>query len=66
MESVQIPFRDLGTHLRAYRAKALPEYSNNKRHVYFVPSVKVYITVRNVGGQAELEFTSECPCSYDD
>jgi hypothetical protein len=66
MESIRVPFSDLQTHLRGYRAQALPEYSNGKRHVYFVPSAKTYITVRSVGGQAELEFTADCPCSYDD
>jgi hypothetical protein len=66
MESVLIPFEDLQSHLRAYRAQSLPEYSNAKRHVYFVPSAKKYITVRSKGGKAELEFTDDCPCTYDD
>lgn len=66
MQSVTIPVADLQAHLRGYRAQPLPEYSNNKRHVYFMPHLKTYITVRRVGNQYELEFTQECPCSYDD
>lgn len=66
MDSVVVPFNDLQYHLRAYRAQPLSEYSNQKRHVYFSPPMKVYITVRNKNGKAELEFTEDCPCSYDD
>lgn len=66
MQSVQVPFSDLRAHLRGYRAQPLPEYSNEKRHVYFSPPMKVYITVRSKDGKAELEFTDDCPCSYDD
>jgi hypothetical protein len=66
MESVKVPFPDLQAHLRGYRAQPLAEYSNAKRHVYFVPHLKKYITVRSKGGQAELEFTDDCPCTYDD
>jgi hypothetical protein len=44
----------------------MPEYSNSKRHVYFVRHLNKYITVRRKGDKVELEFTSECPCSYDD
>jgi len=66
MDPIKVPFADLQHHLRAYRAQALPEYSNGKRHVYFSPPMKIYITVRSKNGKAELEFTQECPCSYDD
>lgn len=37
MDSIEVPFPDLQYHLRAYRAQALPEYSNAQRHVYFSP-----------------------------
>lgn len=66
MRSVTVPFSDLQAHLRAYGAQPLREYSNGRRHVYYMPSVKQYITVRSKGGEAELEFTADCPCSYDD
>ena len=66
MKSVRVPFADLQAHLRGYQAQALPEYSNNKRHVYFSPPMRLYITIRGKGQNAELEFTQECPCTYDD
>jgi hypothetical protein len=67
MGPITVPARDVNAHLRAYRAQPLREYSNDRRHVYYVPSTKIYITVRGVGGgNVELEFTSECPCGYDD
>jgi hypothetical protein len=66
MDSIEVPFNDLQYHLRAYRAQPLAEYSNAQRHVYFSPPMKIYITVRSKKGKAELEFTEDCPCSYDD
>lgn len=64
---VSVPISDLNAHLRAYRAEPLPEYSNNKRHVYYIRHANKYITVRKrKSGEAELEFTTDCPCSYDD
>lgn len=67
MEPVVVPMKDVNAHLRAYRAQPLREYSNERRHVFYVPSTKVYITVRALGrGKAEMEFTRECPCGYDD
>ena len=66
MDDVTIPFAQLSHYLQGYKARALPEYSNNKRHVYFAPAMKLYITVRSSWGNAELEFTEDCPCSYDD
>lgn len=62
----KVKLSDLNTHLHGYQARALPEYSNNRRHVYHVPHLNQYITVRKKGGLAELEFTTDCPCSYDD
>jgi hypothetical protein len=45
----------------------MPEYSNEKKHVYFIPSTRMYLTLRAVGrGKVEMEFTEECPCGYDD
>lgn len=64
--TVEVPIEDLQKHLQNYRAEPLPEYSNNKRHVYFLRHTGQYITVRRVGKKAELEFTTDCPCSYDD
>lgn len=67
MQSVVIPYADLNGHLRAYRAQPLREYSHSRRHVYYIPSTRMYITVRSAGaGNVELEFTSECPCTYND
>lgn len=66
MQSLTVPLNDVNAHLRGYRAEQLPEYSNNKRHVYYVRHLNKYITVRRVGDQAELEFTDDCPCTYDD
>lgn len=66
MRKVRVPISDLNTHLSGYQVQGLPEYSNNKRHVYFVPHLNKYITVRKRGEMAELEFTAECPCSYED
>lgn len=66
MRSVSVPVNDVHAHLRAYRAESMPEYSNNKRHVYFLRHLNKYITVRRKGGHAELEFTDDCPCTYDD
>jgi len=62
----RVPISDLNAHLQAYQAQPLREYSNAKRHVYFVSHLNQYIIVRRVGNQAELEFTPDCPCSYDD
>jgi hypothetical protein len=67
---ITVPESDLVMHLRGYRAEALPEYSNDRRHVYFSRPMAHYITVRGVpsahGGRAmELHFTSDCPCTYD-
>lgn len=66
MESIRIPFSDVRRHLQGYRARPMAEYSNQKRHVYFSAPMKLYITIRSVEGNAELEFTEDCPCSYDD
>lgn len=66
MDSITIPFSDLRRHLAGYKARPETEYSNEKRHVYFSPPMKMYITVRAKNGKAELEFTEDCPCSYDD
>jgi hypothetical protein len=66
MRRVSVPIGDLQAHLRGYQAKGLPEYSNNQRHVYQSQPMGLYITVRRKGGSAELEFTSECPCAYED
>ncbi len=66
MKPVRVPMADVPAHLQGYRAQPLREYSNNKRHVYFVPHLKQYITVRKKGELAELEFTVDCPCTYDD
>jgi hypothetical protein len=61
-----VPVGQIHEYLRAYGAQGLPEYSNSKRHVYFIPSQNKYITVRRRGAFAEFEFTSDCPCTYDD
>jgi hypothetical protein len=61
-----VPIQDVHAHLKSYGAQGLPEYSNSKRHVYFAAPVKKYITVRRRGDMAELEFTTDCPCTYDD
>ncbi len=66
MKSVSVPFSDMKAHLAGYQAQPLPEYSNNKRHVYFSRSMQQYITVRSMNGMAEFEFTADCPCTYDD
>lgn len=61
-----VPFADAHAHLKSYGAQSLPEYSNRRRHVYYAAPVKMYITVRRRGDMAELEFTKDCPCTYDD
>ncbi len=61
-----VPLEQLNAHLQGYAARVHPEYSNNKRHVYFSGTMGQYITVRRKGGKAELEFTTDCPCGYDD
>lgn len=67
MQSLTIPRQDVNRHLQAYRARAMPEYSDERKHVYFIPSTRMYLTLRAVGrGQVEMEFTAECPCGYDD
>jgi hypothetical protein len=66
MRTVLVPIADVHTHLRGYQAQGLPEYSNNKRHVYHSRPMNLYITVRRKGPNAEMEFTSECPCTYED
>jgi len=66
MQRVLVSFSDMNAHLRGYQAQPLPEYSNKKRHVYFSKPMSQYITVRSKGGKAEFEFTSDCPCTYDD
>jgi hypothetical protein len=64
--TVLVPLSDVHAHLRGYQAQALPEYSNGKRHVYYVRHLNKYITVRRKKDKAELEFTDDCPCTYDD
>ena len=66
MNKVLVPLSDVHAHLRGYQVQSLHEYSNAKRHVYYVPHLKKYITVRRKGAKAELEFTDDCPCTYDD
>lgn len=61
----RVPMKDLREHLRGYQARPFAEYSNGKRHVYFSNPMRKWITVRAKGAQAELEFTDDCPCSYD-
>jgi len=64
--NVLVPISDMHAHLMAYQARGLPEYSNLRRHVYHVPHLNKYITVRKVGNRAEFEFTNDCPCNYED
>lgn len=67
MESITVSREDANAHIRAYRARAMPEYSDARKHVYFIPSTRMYLILRAVrGGKVEMEFTSECPCVYDD
>jgi hypothetical protein len=65
-DPIQMPFEDVPYHLRGYQARLMREVSNAKRHVYFSAPLKMYITVRSVGGKAELDFTHDCPCSQDE
>lgn len=61
-----VPIASLNSVLARYGAEGLPEYSNNKRHVYFSRPMQQYVIVRRKGNNAELEFTPECPCAYTD
>ena len=65
-KTLKCPWADLHLHLQGYQARALPEYSNGKRHVYESNTVG-YITVRKKGNYAHMEFTGGlCPCGWDD
>jgi hypothetical protein len=61
----RVPIADVNAHLRGYQAAIEREYSNNNRHVYFSRPMQKWIIVRRRGNQAELEFTDECPCTYE-
>jgi hypothetical protein len=60
-----VPVRDLNAHLQGYGARIDRELSNGRRHVYFAPAMQKWIIVRRKGSNVELEFTADCPCSYD-
>lgn len=64
----EVPLSEYQAVLRGYGARALPEYSNHRRHVYYSAALQNYIIVRRPKGSdsAELEFTPECPCGTDD
>lgn len=65
----EVSANDYQAVLRGYGAHSLPEYSNNRRHVYYSRAMQHYIIVRRPAGRpgtVELEFTPECPCGTDD
>ena len=66
MKTFTVPVSDMHAHLQAYQAEPLREYSNGKRHVYYLRHSNKYLTVRKKGNKVEFEFTDDCPCTYDD
>jgi hypothetical protein len=65
MNRVSVQLGDYHAHIQGYQGEPLPEYSNAKRHVYFSRPLQKYITARRKGAKMELEFTADCPCTYD-
>jgi hypothetical protein len=65
-EKTKIPMEQYHATIARYKGVPEREYTNSKRHVYFSRPLRKWIIARPKGKKhMELEFTPDCPCSYD-
>lgn len=61
-----VPMANLNQYIRGYRAEFKSDLSDGKKHVYYARPMRKWITVRRNGNMAEMEFTDDCPCAFED
>lgn len=59
----QVPVEHLHARLAQLGAKYYPNRSNARRHIYWMPSTRLWLKVVRVGQTATISYHATCPCS---